>query len=114
LAAVAAAVEPAQIWTELMAAAAAVVVARLDKPEDLVHPAKDLTAVMLVVTPTHTAARVAVAQPQPVRSAMPEQETAAQAIPTSALCTQEAAAAVVVALVLEVVARAAVVLAVTT
>ena len=104
----------APVWTEPMAAAAAAVVERLDKPEELVHPAKDLTAVMLVVTPIHTEVQVVVAQALPVRLAMPEQETAAQAIPTSAHCTRVAAAAVVVALPLAVVAQVAVVLAVTT
>jgi hypothetical protein len=63
-----------------MAAAAAEVVARLDKPEDLVHPVKDRTAVMLARTHTHTAALVAVAQARQVRSAMPGLETVAMVL----------------------------------
>jgi hypothetical protein len=107
-------VETGQASMAQTAAAAAEVVARLDKPEELVHPAKDLTAVMRVQMLTHTEVQVVVAQALPVRLAMPEQETAAQAIPTLAPCTRVEAAAVVVALLLAVVARVAVVLAVTT
>jgi hypothetical protein len=97
-----------------MAVAVVEVVARLDKPEDLVHPVKDLTAVMLARTHTHTAALVAVAQARRVRLAMPEQETVAQAIPISALCTRVAVVVVVVALLLAVVAQVVVALVVTT
>jgi hypothetical protein len=100
-------VETGQTSMAQTAVAAVVVVEQSDRREVWLHPVKDLTAAMLVVTHTHTAARVAVAKPQPVRSAMLEQETAAQVIPTSALCTRVAVAAVVVALLLEVVARVA-------
>lgn len=112
-AAVAVAVETARTWTEQMAAAAAEVVARLDKPEDLVHPVKDPTAVMLARTHIRTAALVAVAQVLRVRSAMPERETVALVLPTLVRCTRAAVAVEVVALVLEVVAQAAAVLVVT-
>jgi hypothetical protein len=63
-----------------MAEVAAAAVARLDKPEDLAHPVKDRTAVMLARTHTHTAALVAVAQARLVRSAMPALETVAMVL----------------------------------
>lgn len=113
-AAVAVAVETARTWMEPMAAAAVVVVERLDKPEDLVHPVKDRTAVMLARTHIHTAALVAVAQVLRVRSVMPERETVALVLPTLVRCTRAVVAAEVVALLVEVVAQAAAVLVVTT
>lgn len=109
-AAVAVVVETAQALTEPVAAVAAAAVARLDKPGDLVRPVKDRTAVMLARTHIHTAALVAVAQARQVRSAMPGLETVAMVLLNLAPCSRAAVAAVMVALVLEVVAQAAAVL----